>query len=390
MWEAESGVGYPGDIFDEVTIPRPTNLNGVVVCGTMHAAHRRLRAVVGHVATHNNTRVVGPSPVAGDDNGSDIISDSVRLPLFCMGNVAFEETARTKNGFTSVALNLFEPRFCLMAKQILDKETGEKVFGYMESVPPVGADGNDDFTGMVGIMCTVVWWRWLEKQGPGGRVALDIIEGQRFRVLGNSPSEEEVGVDGAPPLMIADVELLEGPADDDLEFGQDEDFDFDVLGEGLAAGADPEPEHTWTHSIATTEDVEVRVRSGFQGVDRSANTMVWAYEVTIYNKGERPVKVLSRHWVITDANGEITEVGPGAYGILGETPTVGPGKAVRYTSSTPLKTEYGTMEGSFELEVQPAEGEPAEDEPRNFDARVGRFGLSMDGKPVKVTLELGA
>ena len=48
------------------------------------------------------------------------------------------------------------------------------------------------------------------------------------------------------------------------------------------------------------------------------------------------------------------------------------------------------MEGSFELEVQPAEGEPAEDEPRNFDARVGRFGLSMDGKPVKVTLELGA
>ena len=73
-----------------------------------------------------------------------------------------------------------------------------------------------------------------------------------------------------------------------------------------------------------------------------------------------------------------------------ETPTVGPGKALRYTSSTPLKTEYGTMEGSFELEVQPAEGEPAEDEPRNFDARVGRFGLSMDGKPVKVTLELGA
>jgi len=110
---------------------------------------------------------------------------------------------------TSVALNLFEPRFCLMAKQILDKESGEKVFGYMETVPPVGADGQDDFTGMTGRMCTVghffaqflsqsllsfshthfphislflsfaqvVWWRWLEKQGPGGRVAIDIVEG---------------------------------------------------------------------------------------------------------------------------------------------------------------------------------------------------------------------
>ena len=273
----------------------------------------------------------------------------------------------------------------------LDKDTGEKVFGYMESVPPVGADGNDDFTGMVGIMCTVVWWRWLEKQGPGGRVAIDIIEGPRFRVLSNAPSEEEVGVDGAPPLMVGEVELLENATrDDDFDLDLDEDFDLDVLGEGLGAGAEPDPEYTWTHSTATTEDVEVRVRSGFQGVDRSANTMVWAYEVTIYNKGELPVKVLSRHWIITDSNGEIQEVGPGAHGILGETPTVGPGRAVRYTSSTPLKTEYGTMEGSFELEVQSADAEAEESEPRTFNARVAKFGLSMDGKPVKVELELGA
>lgn len=258
-------------------------------------------------------------------------------------------------------------------------------------MPPVGDDGNDDFTGMVGIMCTVVWWRWLEKQGPGGRVALDIVEGPRFRVLGNSPSEEEVGVEGAPPLMIGDAELLEtSDSDDDFDLDVDEGFDLDVLGEGLGGEIESEPEHTWTHSTATTEDVEVRVRSGFQGVDRSANTMVWAYEVTIYNKGDLPVKVLSRHWIITDSDGEIQEVGPGAHGILGETPTIGPGRAVRYTSSTPLKTEYGTMEGSFELEVQPADGETEKDAPKTFDARVARFGLSMDGKPVKVTLELGA
>jgi ApaG protein len=351
--------------------------------------HRRLRAVAGHFAAA--PQPVRPHAAAGDDDGSDLITDSVVVPLFCMGNIPFEDTARTKNGYTSVALNLFEPRFCLMAKQILDKDAGEKVFGYMETVPPVGADGQDDFSGMEGIMCTVVWWRWLEKQGPGGRVAIDIVAGPRFKVLGNAPSEEEVGIEGAPPLMIGEVEVLDSGADDDdfdLEF--DEDFDLDVLGEGFDAAAEPDPEYTWTHSTATTNDVEVRVRSGFQGVDKSANTMVWAYEVTLYNKGELPVKVLSRHWVITDSNGEITEVGPGAHGILGETPTIGPGRAVRYTSSTPLKTEYGTMEGSFEMEVQPAEGAAAEDELRIIEARVARFGLSMDGKPVKVMLELGA
>lgn len=317
------------------------------------------------------------------------------MPLFCMGNMAFEETARTKNGYTSVALNLFEPRFCLMAKQILDKETGEKVFGYMEEVPPVGADGLDDFTGMVGRMCTVVWWRWLEKQGPGGRVAIDIVEGPRFTVLGNMPADEQVGVDGAPPLMIGEVELLEADDANDEWDLDDEDFSgLDVLGdEGGSAGEEPPSEYTWTNSTATTDDIEVRVRSGFQGVDKSANTMVWAYEVTLYNKGELPIKVLSRHWVITDSTGEISEVGPRAPGILGETPTIAPGRAVRYTSSTPLKSEYGTMEGSFELEVQPPESEDAPEGGeggKKIEARVARFGLSVDGKPVKLELELGA
>ena len=307
------------------------------------APPRRLQRLARHLAP-------ALCPAAGDDDDivDDDIVDSRQLPLFCMGNIAFEETARTKNGYTSVALNLFEPRFCLMAKQILDPDNGEKVFGYMPEVPPTDADGEWDFTGMEGVMVTAVWWRWLEKQGPGGRVAIDIVEGPRFRVLSNRPSDEAVGVDGAPPLLIAEVELLEDEDVDDIILLDDE---IDVLGD--ASGGEEESEYTWTHSSATTEEVEVRVRSGFQGVDKSSNRMVWAYEVTMYNKSDKPIKVLSRHWVITDSNGEISEVGPRAPGILGETPTIGPGRAVRYTSSTPLKTEYGTMEGSFELEVRP-------------------------------------
>ena len=83
-------------------------------------------------------------------------------------------------------------------------------------------------------------------------------------MLGNTPSDEEVGVDGAPPLMIGEVELLEADDDDDGFDLEDEDFELDVLGEGGGPDEEPPSEYTWTHSTATTGDVEVRVRSGFQ------------------------------------------------------------------------------------------------------------------------------
>eukprot|EP01048_Picozoa_sp_COSAG05_P013679 COSAG05_NODE_1478_length_4772_cov_14.903921_1_plen_402_part_00 len=362
----------------------------------------------------------GDSDTGSSGGGDSDLIGNIRIPLFCMGDASFDEAALTKNGFTSVALNIFEPRYCEMAKQIL-ADGGEKMFGYMERAPPVDENGEPNFVGESGILAKVVWHRWLEKQGPGGRVAIDIVPGPRFTVLAQTPGGPPLGVEDAPPLVHGEVELVE----DDDEFGDlvAEEL-IDVLGEGLDATPD-DPEYIPAQASATTDSVQVRIRSGFQGRDRGSQQMVvsahlllclfvtvgikytnsscfrqWAYEVTIANLGEAPIKVLTRHWIITDGpSGEITEVGPGAHGILGEQPTIEPGRAVRYTSSTPLKSEYGSMEGSFEIAVLAQTSEEACDateetaeaiEETLIQARIPRVALSIDGKPVKMVVELGA
>ncbi len=76
-----------------------------------------------------------------------------------------------------------------------------------------------------------------------------------------------------------------------------------------------------------------------------ASEFLFAYEVTIGNEGDRPVRLLTRHWIIRDALGTVEEVE--GVGVLGESPTIGPGEAHVYTSYCPLKTEFGTMEGSY-------------------------------------------
>eukprot|EP01050_Picozoa_sp_SAG11_P010913 SAG11_NODE_1121_length_5789_cov_2.695079_2_plen_266_part_00 len=215
------------------------------------------------------------------------------------------------------------------------------MFGYMESPPQEREDGNWDFRGEEGIIGTIIWHRWLEKTGAGGRVAIEVVRGQRFRVV--DQWEENTGVDGAPPLAIAKCKLIPREADDN---GFDE---FDGLGDQafLLDGEDPlaaeaDEEYTMTSSSATTEGVTVGVRTRFQGLDRVSKKLVWAYEVTVHNGNEQlTIKLLTRHFIITDSNGRIEEVGPGAHGVLGEQPEIDPKKSIRYVSSTPLRTEYG-------------------------------------------------
>ena len=73
----------------------------------------------------------------------------------------------------------------------------------------------------------------------------------------------------------------------------------------------------------------------------------WAYTVEIANTTPSPVQVLSRHWIITDANGHRQEVrGPG---VVGEQPVVTPGEAFTYTSGCPLRTPSGIMAGSYQV-----------------------------------------
>ena len=73
----------------------------------------------------------------------------------------------------------------------------------------------------------------------------------------------------------------------------------------------------------------------------------FSYTVQISNEGERSVRLLSRHWIITDGFGNVEHVrGPG---VVGETPILEPGQAFQYTSFCPLPTSLGSLHGSFRM-----------------------------------------
>lgn len=93
---------------------------------------------------------------------------------------------------------------------------------------------------------------------------------------------------------------------------------------------------------------------------------VFAYTVTITNEGAIPAKLLSRHWLITDANGKIQEVR--GEGVVGEQPYLKPGETFTYTSGAMIETPVGTMQGMYTLRS---------DEGDQFDANIPRFTLSI-------------
>lgn len=85
-------------------------------------------------------------------------------------------------------------------------------------------------------------------------------------------------------------------------------------------------------------------------VDQSqpANSrFAFAYHISIENRGSEPAQLISRHWIITDANEARQEVQ--GVGVVGEQPIILPGDAYRYSSGVVLDTEVGTMEGSYQM-----------------------------------------
>ena len=92
---------------------------------------------------------------------------------------------------------------------------------------------------------------------------------------------------------------------------------------------------------------------------------VFAYTITITNSGTEAAKLMTRHWVITDANGDIEEVR--GDGVVGEQPYLKPGEGFQYTSGAVLKTPVGTMSGSYQMLT---------DDGSNFDAEIPEFILS--------------
>ena len=95
---------------------------------------------------------------------------------------------------------------------------------------------------------------------------------------------------------------------------------------------------------------------------------VFSYTITIRNEGVEPARLLTRHWVITDANGKVQEVR--GNGVVGEQPHLKPGQGFRYSSGAVLETPVGSMQGSYQMIT---------DEGQRFDAPIPVFRLAMPG-----------
>ncbi|MBX2835491.1 MAG: Co2+/Mg2+ efflux protein ApaG [Gammaproteobacteria bacterium] len=81
--------------------------------------------------------------------------------------------------------------------------------------------------------------------------------------------------------------------------------------------------------------------------DPEKNRFVFAYTITIRNEGSVAARLLTRHWVIRDANGKVQEVQ--GEGVVGEQPHLRPGEGFQYTSGTMLETSMGTMGGTYQM-----------------------------------------
>ena len=121
-----------------------------------------------------------------------------------------------------------------------------------------------------------------------------------------------------------------------------------------------------TTSDAVTNGIRVEVESRHHP-DRSApfqQHWFFSYTIRVTNLGERTVKLVSRHWIISDETGGVEQVK--GEGVVGEQPVLEPGEAFQYTSFATIKTPNGSMRGTYQMRASNGE---------QFDAEIAPFAL---------------
>jgi ApaG protein len=117
---------------------------------------------------------------------------------------------------------------------------------------------------------------------------------------------------------------------------------------------------------------EIRIQVTTNYVDEQSEPedgrYVFAYTITISNEGDISAQLISRHWVITDANGKVQEVS--GDGVVGEQPHLDPGEVFRYSSGAVLETPVGAMQGLYRMQT---------DNGISFDAPIAPFTLAVPG-----------
>ncbi len=117
-------------------------------------------------------------------------------------------------------------------------------------------------------------------------------------------------------------------------------------------------------------DIRIHVSTNYvdEQSEPELDRYVFAYTITITNNGSVAAQLISRHWVITDANGRVQEVS--GDGVVGEQPRLNPGEQFRYSSGAVLETPVGAMQGLYRMQ---AEGG------LHFDAPIAPFTLAVPG-----------
>ncbi|HET7177044.1 MAG TPA: Co2+/Mg2+ efflux protein ApaG [Gammaproteobacteria bacterium] len=120
----------------------------------------------------------------------------------------------------------------------------------------------------------------------------------------------------------------------------------------------------------TPNDIRVDVETAYVPAqsDPEQKRFVFSYTITIRNQGGVPAKLLTRHWIITDANGKVQEVR--GEGVVGEQPHIKPGEGFRYSSGAVLETPVGSMQGAYQMR---------NDRGETFDAPIAPFRLAVPG-----------
>ena len=125
--------------------------------------------------------------------------------------------------------------------------------------------------------------------------------------------------------------------------------------------------------MANTRGIVVSVEPAYLEEKSSpgSSQYFWAYRVIIENQGRETVHLVSRHWMIMNARGELTEVK--GLGVVGEQPVLKPGEIYEYTSGAPLNTPSGMMGGTYQMESESGE---------QFNVEIPTFSLDRPNQGV--------
>lgn len=119
---------------------------------------------------------------------------------------------------------------------------------------------------------------------------------------------------------------------------------------------------------AATPEIRIDVKTEFRPDRSSSGRYLFTYTIRIANQGDRPAKLVSRHWIITDAQGAKEEVV--GDGVVGQQPRLKAGDTFEYTSFCVLKTPHGSMHGTYHM---------VRDDGASFEAEIAPFALVAPG-----------